>query len=655
MENLSIYFLKASSLTALFFIAYYVLLRKETFFKSNRWFLLAGLFTSALLPLVVFKKIVWIDPAPQIPVSQINVSPLTIQYTPQPIPTAPLEINWHYIALLAYGAGILFFAIRFAIDLYKVYKMLNGKPVIKQGQFRLIDATDVQSPFSFFNYIVYNSATLQLLELNSIISHEKVHSSQRHSLDILLAQLFCLAFWFNPIAWLYKRAISQNLEFIADAGAITFIDDKVAYQKTLLKITVQPKCIAITNHFYQSLIKKRIVMINKQQSHRINSLKYGLVLPVLGAFIFLFQIEVVAQEKEQLQATTSYTVNSSFSESIDITKNDTDEQLKAKASVLENAFDADVKISNVKRNKKNEITGIKVAVKLKGQSKVYDVSSDKAITNFTVQIVGDSSDNIEINFITLPTTVSVNQVKGKVKSGMATITSFKNGDKDAAPADVLYIIDGVKQKPGSGLSEINPDDIEKIEVRKDTDNIVKLYGEDAKNGVILVTTKKSTTKPSGTFNGNKKFGSLYDPQAPSINMGTPISRMAANGIVERRYTVVTDGKQNDSVQAFKSGVKYVAYANSEIEDPATYVSYNVSAIKGKGNISRKKYSEMTADELTKAYESQETVLRGIKKLDKKIKASGDKEYSDNMEALKNAAQQAQKEIRQAQKDLKRRS
>ena len=624
MENLSIYFFKASSLTALFFIAYYVLLRKETFFKSNRWFLLAGLFTSALLPLVIYKKIVWIDPAPQIPVSQINVSPLTIQYTPQPIHTPPLEINWLYIALLAYGAGILFFAIRFVIDLYKVYKILNGKPVLKQGQFKLIDATDVQSPFSFFNYIVYNSATLQLLELESIISHEKVHSSQRHSLDILLAQLFCLAFWFNPIAWLYKRAISQNLEFIADAGAITFIDDKVAYQKTLLKITVQPECIAITNHFYQSLIKKRIVMINKPQSHRINSLKYGLVLPVLGAFIFLFQIEVVAQEKEQLQATTSYTVNSSFSESIDITKNDTDEQLKAKASVLENAFDADVKISNVKRNKKNEITGIKVAVKLKGQSKVYDVSSDKAITNFTVQIVGDGSDNIEINFITLPTTVSVNQVKGKVKSGTATITSFKNGDKDAAPADVLYIIDGVKQKPGSGLSEINPDDIEKIEVRKDTDNIVKLYGEDAKNGVILVTTKKSTTKPSGTFNGNKKFGSLYDPQAPSINMGTPISRMAANGIVERRYTVVTDGKQNDSVQAFKSGVKYVAYANSEIEDPATYVSYNVSAIKGKGNISRKKYSEMTADELTKAYESQETVLRGIKKLDKKIKASGER-------------------------------
>ncbi|WP_051200158.1 M56 family metallopeptidase [Flavobacterium subsaxonicum] len=655
MENLSIYFLKASSLTALFFIAYYVLLRKETFFKSNRWFLIAGLFTSALLPLVVYKKIVWIDPAPQMPLTQINVSPL--QYTPQPIPAPPLEINWLYIALLAYGAGILFFAIRFAIDLYKVRKILNAKPVLKQGGFKLIDSVAIQSPFSFFNYIVYNSATLQSQELNSIISHEKVHSSQRHSLDILLAQLFCLAFWFNPIAWLYKRAISQNLEFIADAGAITFIEDKVAYQKTLLKITLKPECIAITNHFYQSLIKKRIVMINKQQSHRINSLKYGLVLPALGAFIFLFQIEVIAQEKEKLQATNSYTVNSSFSESIEITKTDTDRQLQAKAQVLINAFDkpTTIIISNVKRNKNQEIIAIKVVGKYKGQSKTYEVSDDKPITPFKVEIAGNGNGEFELNFITTAKQAFLNEPSVKAKSGTATITSFKNGDKDAAPADVLYIIDGIKQKPGSGLSEINPDDIEKIEVRKDTDNIVKLYGEDAKNGVILVTTKKSTTKPSGTFNGNKKFGSLYDPQAPSINMYTPISRMAANGIVERRYTVVTDGKQNDSVQAFKSGVKYVAYANSEIEDPATYVSYNVSAIKGKGTISRKKYSEMTADELTKAYESQETVLRGIKKLDKKIKASGDKEYSDNMEALKNAAQQAQKEIRQAQKDLKRRS
>ena len=64
METIYLYFIKCFGLIALFFLAYYFLLRKETFFTGNRWFLLAGLFTSVLLPLVFFTKIVWIDPTP---------------------------------------------------------------------------------------------------------------------------------------------------------------------------------------------------------------------------------------------------------------------------------------------------------------------------------------------------------------------------------------------------------------------------------------------------------------------------------------------------------------------------------------------------------------------------------------------------------------
>jgi len=94
--------------------------------------------------------------------------------------------------------------------------------------------------------------------------------------------------------WLYKKAMLQNLEFIADSEALKNISDKKSYQITLLKVTTHENCVAITNPFYQSLIKKRIVMLNKNQSKKVNSWKYALIIPILIGFLFYFQVNVVA-------------------------------------------------------------------------------------------------------------------------------------------------------------------------------------------------------------------------------------------------------------------------------------------------------------------------------------------------------------------------
>jgi hypothetical protein len=97
----------------MFYLAYFILLRKETFFNSNRWFLLAGLITSVVLPLVVFTKIVWVDP-----------SPTTFDWSKIPVTTAvendAFEINWYLVFALVYSIGILGFLVKFAFDLYNV-------------------------------------------------------------------------------------------------------------------------------------------------------------------------------------------------------------------------------------------------------------------------------------------------------------------------------------------------------------------------------------------------------------------------------------------------------------------------------------------------------------------------------------------------------
>jgi len=290
METLSIYLIKSSGLLLLFFSAYHFMLRKETFFTSNRWFLLVGLVSSAFLPLLFFTKIIWVDPTPS-----------TIDWSNIPITRATDKDyikEYLYVALIAaYCIGILGLLAKFGFEFYSLSVVLKGKVVHKKSAFKFIDLKENLAPFSFFNTIVYNSSLYSPEELQSIIEHEKVHSEQHHTIDVLISRLFCILFWFNPIIWLYKKAILQNLEFIADSEASKKTSDKKAYQITLLKITTQENCVAITNHFYQSLIKKRIVMLNKNQSNKRNSWKYAAVIPGLIAFVLLFQIEVVAQEK----------------------------------------------------------------------------------------------------------------------------------------------------------------------------------------------------------------------------------------------------------------------------------------------------------------------------------------------------------------------
>ncbi|MFI0490578.1 M56 family metallopeptidase [Flavobacterium sp.] len=383
MESLFVYLEKSSSLIGLFYLAYYFMLRKETFFNSNRWFLLTGLITSVILPLIVFKRIIWVAPSPN-----------TIDWSKIPV-TTPIEntfeINWYLIFGIVYGIGIVVFLLKFAFDFYSLSKILKDKTIQQQADFKYIDVTENISPFSYFNYIVYNSSLYSSSELENILEHEKVHSTQHHTADVLISRLFCIAFWYNPFIWFYKKAIIQNLEFIADSEATKNSSNKKAYQLTLLKITTHENCVAITNHFYQSLIKKRIVMLNKNQSNKRNSWKYALVLPLLGVFVFFFQVKVVAQEK----VTES---NSETTTTLKWTKNSLDSELEAGIKKMAE-LGVTVKYSELNRNENAEITAIKVSYDDgKGNTEEQSMKGRNPIKPIIIAFKKNNLGNDEIEF-----------------------------------------------------------------------------------------------------------------------------------------------------------------------------------------------------------------------------------------------------------------
>ncbi|WP_431241660.1 hypothetical protein ACQ9BO_16820 [Flavobacterium sp. P21] len=352
------------------------------------------------------------------------------------------------------------------------------------------------------------------------------------------------AFWFNPIIWLYKKAIAQNLEFIADKEAAKKLSDKRAYQYTLLKITTHESCIAITNHFYQSLIKKRIVMLNKNQSRKRNSWKYYVVIPALVAFVLLFQIEVIAKEKQQENKREILKASKSV-DTYKITKTTTDSELKEIADNLKKKHDVKASISDVERNSNNEITAITVETK-KGseQNQTFMVNGDKAIKDCQIVVTTEDDGSIKIDFVSenLENQIKVvnkerkvevknvqnSKVKCDVKTTDNTHTSvttssssnssdnvnvnvnantsvsvstnsdgksnktimlFTNGTNVSNNLPPLVIVDGVKTKNIVTIDDMNKLKMETVTVFTGKDAIKK-YGEEAKDGVVIIETKK---------------------------------------------------------------------------------------------------------------------------------------------------------------------
>jgi hypothetical protein len=267
--------------------------------------------------------------------------------------------------------------------------------------------------------------------------------------------------------WLYQKAILQNLEFIADSEASKNISDKKAYQLTLLKITTQENCVVLTNHFYQSLIKKRIVMLNKNQSNKRNYWKYAFVLPLLGAFVFFFQVKVIAQEKvsEQTIVENSKPVEKSV-DVYKINKNTTDAELKEKVNALKEKYDITLAFSGVERNSKNELTAIKVDLK-KGKEITQKMATKgtEPIKTFGIIVSKNENGLLTVDFGTDETVINKKSV-------------LISPDAPSVSIEKEIFIDGAKASQ-EDLDKLDQNEIESIDVNKNSDK-----------GTIRIVTKK---------------------------------------------------------------------------------------------------------------------------------------------------------------------
>ena len=246
------FILKAAAVLTLFYLVYKLFLERETFFQSIRAYLLLGLVSSLLLPALKIREYVYVE--------TIELEQSQVISVASPAMGQASSMDWSEILAWIYLSGLVFFALRFLFQLGSLYLFLRKRPKTRQGPYWMIPTSDNTAPFSFFRYIVYPHKRFEGSELEQVLAHEKAHSDQFHSFDILFSELICVFLWFNPVAWLYHKELQKNLEFIADSDPKIIRNESKTYEFLLLN-TVEPSYqLALTRSVYQSLIKKRIQM-----------------------------------------------------------------------------------------------------------------------------------------------------------------------------------------------------------------------------------------------------------------------------------------------------------------------------------------------------------------------------------------------------------
>jgi TonB family protein len=276
------YILESLAFQLVFLLTYDLFLKKETFFQWNRVYLLGTFVLSLILPWVKIEafKTTMPQELSEIPVFMYRLDGVVLGVESA---TRFWEVlPWYYWIM---GLGSIVAACWLAYKLFRIGKLKRDGVVEHHPDFTKITVKESVLAFSFFRNIFLGGNIERKKEVR-IIAHELVHIKQWHSLDLLFFELARIAFWYNPLVYVYQNRMAELHEFIADSKAVKH--HKKAHFQMLLSEAFQTQNISFVNQFFnKSLIKKRIVMLQKKKSKAIWQLKYVVLLPlVLGMLVY---------------------------------------------------------------------------------------------------------------------------------------------------------------------------------------------------------------------------------------------------------------------------------------------------------------------------------------------------------------------------------
>lgn len=231
-----------------------------------------------------------IKPLAQAPVQLIQ--PIMVKYQPEVGP----KIDWMAVMYYVYGTTA---SLLLLVCMWRLLSLLkHTNRYTKNGDgLKLITKTEGFTNCSFFNYVFINDEDLSIADLSILLKHEQVHARQYHSIDKIVLMVFKAVLWFNPVVYLYDKALEQIHEYEADEITSTDFGNQ-EYANLLLKLAITKSDTPLIHNFVKSPIKDRIKMLFHSKSKNMKKLIYLLAIPVAVALIWLFAVQVVYAQTE---------------------------------------------------------------------------------------------------------------------------------------------------------------------------------------------------------------------------------------------------------------------------------------------------------------------------------------------------------------------
>jgi len=525
------YLLLVNVYLVLFYGFYALLLHKETFFQLNRVYLVSAAALSFFIPVMQAGWVQNLFITQEIKYT-VYGSPILISQL-APVKEAPVNIGQILAVIYISGVVVLFGRL--------IWQLVVLNRIIKKDQH--------DSAYSFFNKIKLPDDVKD----NNIVSlHEQVHARQWHSVDVLIIEAVMIMNWFNPIVYFYRRAIKHIHEFIADDYSTKEAANKADYAMLLLTQTFHAPSHSLVNSFFNhSLLKQRIIMLQKDKSQRIKLIKYGLSAP-------LFMLMLILTSATVNNSKTVKTINNKITDVLllpaptvnSLTKLSDQSAMSKLSSMSAMTKNHELTVDNspatVTDTPETDGSQIFSAVEKEpefpgGQAKfaqflstnikypqdmVANGTSGRVIASFIVEKDGSLSNikilrtptpsagdeaarvlalspkwtpgyqnNIAVRVqYTVPvafnTDVKVIGYKSQTDTGKKPVALTFTATGNSAP---IYVIDG--KETTTGLKSIDPNTIESINVTKDAS---AKPGTKAANGIIYITTKNSNSKTQVT-------------------------------------------------------------------------------------------------------------------------------------------------------------
>jgi TonB-dependent SusC/RagA subfamily outer membrane receptor len=515
-QTILLYLLKTILVSSIFVSYYWLALRNNKFHYYNRFYLLSASVMSLILPLLNFDWFSIEEPL-------LYGSSEVLQFVlPKATSASTIDFGWMDFILIGSFLITIVLVILLCIQIFKIQILKKKSEVTPMDGFDFINTKEENAPFSFFNNLFWKETiSLQDEGGQQIFKHEITHIQQRHTWDRIYCQIVASLFWMNPINWIIQKELMTIHEFIADEEAVGNENVEI-FAKMLLQTHYGNHFLNPTHRFFYSSIKRRILMLTTSKHIKYSYARRLMVLPILVIAVGLVSIKVHATERitkkvNEIKAVVFQVITDTVKPNeklmlksiIDTSISSTD-TIVIKDDFKEALFIMDGKTvswEQMKDLKPNDLIAINV---LKGDKATeYGMSGKNGVILIQTKFaLAQTTSNI-------PTPPPPPHIETPPAPSEVLSLVDKGAIVDNRGKTPLYVINGVpvQKNTNNPLQNINPNDIESINIMKDK-SAISLYGKEGEDGVVLITTK--TGSKSRIITGYKIDAQEFVHKVPTV-------------------------------------------------------------------------------------------------------------------------------------------